>query len=307
MKYFFFLFLFFIEYCTAETLIQALEPVKGLNTQKVKLGEMLFFDPEFSRDGTVSCASCHKPENAWADSRAVSIGVYGRKGKINSPTVLNAVYNFKQFWNGRADSLEEQIEGPIHQTFEMDMNAQLIEEKIKKNSFYKTTFLKIYGSKDNLYKHFVDAIVEYEKSLTTPGAKFDRYLQGKVSLTQKEQKGYNLFRMYGCITCHNGVNVGGNSFQKLGIVIPYEDCYGDRYEVTNREFDRCVYKVPTLRNLEKTAPYFHDASAKTLKEAIQTMAYHNLGFEIDSDDVASIEAFLKSLSADVSKKGNADD
>ena len=271
MRYFFFFFLF-TTYVTAETLIQPLEAIKGLDKDKVGLGKALFFDPQLSRDGSVSCASCHQPANGWADKREVSIGVYGRKGKVNSPTVLNAVYNFKQFWNGRADSLKEQAEGPIHQKFEMDMNKQLIEERLNNNEFYKKSFYKVYGTSTVRYEHLLDAIVEYEKSLTTPGAKFDRYLKGEISLSKDEADGYDLFRVYGCITCHNGVNVGGNSFQKMGIVMPYEDCYGDRYEITHRDFDHCVYKVPTLRNIEKTAPYFHDASAKTLQVAIRTMA-----------------------------------
>jgi len=307
MQYILFFFLLLTANATAETLIQPLEAVKGLDRDKVELGRVLFFDPELSRDGSVSCASCHQPANGWADKREVSIGVYGRKGRVNSPTVLNAVYNFKQFWNGRADSLKEQAKGPIHQNFEMDMNKELIEERVNKNEFYKKSFYSVYKTSTITFEQLIDAIVEYEKSLTTPGAKFDRYLKGELSLSQAEAEGYDLFRVYGCITCHNGVNVGGNSFQKMGIVMPYEDCYGDRYELTHRAFDRCVYKVPSLRNIDKTAPYFHDASAKTLQEAIKAMAYHNLGYEIDDKDVKKIEMFLKSLSADVAEKGEIND
>ena len=282
----------------AESLIQPLHPVGGVDRQKAKLGRMLFFDPTLSRDSTISCASCHKADRGWADERVVSLGVYGRKGRVNSPTVLNAVYNFKQFYNGRADTLKEQAKGPLHEAFEMDMDDALLQERLQANSEYKKLFHALY--KDGItVDNVVDVIAEFEKRLTTSNAKFDRYLKSEATLTQEEKQGYKLFRVYGCITCHNGMNVGGNSFQKLGIVIAYENCYDDRFAITKRTFDKCVYKVPTLRNIEKTAPYFHDGSAKTLREAIKKMAYHNLGFELEDDDIKSIEAFLKTLSAEL--------
>lgn len=283
----------------AESLIQPLIPIKEIDFKKAELGKLLFFDPILSKDQTINCASCHKSEHGWADDTVVSTGVYGRKGIINSPTVVNAVYNFKQFWNGRVDTLKEQVSGPIHTRFEMDMSSKEVEKRLEKSSLYKGYFKDIYKTSEIDFNDVADAIAEYEKTLTTNDSKFDRFLKGEETLDKKEQRGYMIFRTYGCVTCHNGMNIGGNSFQKIGIVIPYDDCYSDRYEITKREFDRCVYKVPSLRNISKTAPYFHDGSAKTLKEAIKDMAYHNLGFEPKEKDVESLEAFLKTFDADI--------
>ena len=292
-----------VSFCFAESLIQPIKPVSGIDTDKALLGKTLFFDTSLSKDNTISCASCHKSEHGWADDVALSIGVYNRKGNINSPTVLNAVYNFKQFWNGRSDTLEEQAKGPLHNDFEMDMDKALLEKRINSNPAYKKSFKEIYGVKTIHFDNILDAIAEYEKTLTTKDSKFDLYLKGKASLTKLEEKGYENFRTFGCITCHNGMNIGGNSFQKMGIVIPYTNCVSDRFEITKRKFDRCVYKVPSLRNISKTAPYFHDGSAKTLQDAIKTMAFHNLGFEPEIEEVKAIEMFLRTLDADVREIG----
>jgi cytochrome c peroxidase len=265
------------------------------NHKKAELGKYLFFDPSFSQDGKISCASCHNPSEGWADRRPVSLGVFGRKGDIQSPTVLNSVFNFKQFWNGRADTLAEQINGPAHNPVEMGMNNKSIEKKLNHSALYSRLFKQIYHTDKITYAMFADAIAEFEKALITPDSKFDLYLKGKSKLSGLEMKGYVLFKKYGCITCHNGVNVGGNSFQKMGIIFPIKKCVGDRYEVTHNPFDKCVYKVPTLRNIELTAPYFHSASASNLSEAVQKMAYNNLGFRLSEADTKAIVAFLKTL------------
>lgn len=298
------IFVISISMLYGEALIQPIEEIKNINYKKAELGQALFFDPSLSKDKTISCASCHKTEHGWADDKRISIGVYGRKGKINSPTVLNAIYNFKQFWNGRVDTLYQQASGPLHQSFEMDIDKDTLQERLNHNLTYKAMFKEIYHKDVIVYKDIIDAIVEFEKTLTTPDSKFDRYLKHEISLSPLEKKGYTLFKMYGCITCHNGINVGGNSFQKIGIVINYKDCFLDRYEVTKKPFDKCVYKVPSLRNISKTAPYFHDGRARTLKDAISIMALHNLGFEIEEGDLKAIEAFLKTLDADLTQKEN---
>jgi len=285
----------------ADSLILPIEPIKNINEKKAKLGKMLFFDPTLSKDNTISCASCHKMEFGWADNTKTSKGVFQRDGKINSPTILNAVYNFRQFWNGRVETLKEQANGPIHTNYEMDMTSTEIENKLNKNKSYKKMFKDIYHKEKISYDNVIDSIAEYEKTLTTPNSKFDLYLKNQKTLTKEEKNGYELFKRYGCITCHNGKNIGGNSFQKIGIVIKYDDCFLDRYDVTNKKFDKCVYKVPTLRNISKTAPYFHDGSAKTLKEAIKKMAYHNLGIELEKKEINDIETFLKTLDADLYK------
>ncbi|GAB6074309.1 cytochrome-c peroxidase [Nautilia lithotrophica] len=278
-----------------EKLIEPIPEKIEYNKQKAELGKLLFFDPILSKDKTISCASCHNPTQGWADRRKVSIGVYGKKGRIQSPTVLNAVFNFRQFWNGRAKDLKEQISGPVHNSVEMDMNEKIVEERLNKNPFYKKLFKKVYHTDKITYDMVVDAIAEFEKALITPDSKFDLYLKGKTKLTPLEEKGYILFKKYGCVTCHNGINIGGNSFQKMGTIFPIKECIGDRYEISHAKFDKCIYKVPTLRNIALTAPYFHDGSAKTLEEAVEKMAYNNLGFKIDKKDVKAIVAFLKTL------------
>jgi cytochrome c peroxidase len=290
------LILFFATFLLAD-LIQLIKPVK-FDLQKALLGKELFFDKNFSADKNISCASCHNPTVGWADRRKVSVGVFGRKGNIQSPTVLNAVFNFRQFWNGRAKDLKEQIRGPVCDYDEMGLSIKTI-EKILNSSPYKEKFQKIYHKKYITYDMFADSVAEFEKALVTPNSKFDRFLRKEVNLTQEEKRGYFLFKRYGCITCHNGINIGGNSFQKMGVIFPLKKCVGDRFEITHKSFDKCLYKVPTLRNIALTAPYFHNASADNLYDAIQEMAYRNLGFKFDKKDALAIEAFLKTLTGKI--------
>jgi cytochrome c peroxidase len=226
----------------------------------------------------------------------VSVGFGGKKGDIQSPTVLNSIFNFRQFWNARAKDLYEQAQGPLTNPVEHNMTPKLVEERVRQNPAYIEKFKKIY--KDGVtYKNVIDAIVEFEKALITPDSKFDLYLRGKATLTKNEQRGYKLFKQYGCISCHNGRNIGGNSLAKIGIFKPYknEKTYPDRYAITKNEFDKNVFKVPTLRNIALTAPYFHDGSQKTLIEAIAAMAIYDLGIELSHQDLEDIEAFLKTL------------
>jgi len=279
----------------ARDLIKPIPERININLQKAKLGKILFFDPQFSLDNKVSCASCHNPEEGWADKDPVSVGVFGRKGNIQSPTVLNSVFNFRQFWNGRAKDLKEQIEGPINNPNEMGFNKAKVIQILNTDKNYKKLFKSIYGLRYITFDMFADAIAEFEKSLITPDSKFDLFLKGKIRLSKDEYEGYVMFKKYGCITCHNGINIGGNSFQKMGVIFPIKNCVADRYEITKNPLDKCVYKVPTLRNIELTAPYFHDASAKTLYGAVQRMAYHNLGFKLPKKDADKIVAFLKTL------------
>jgi len=271
------------------------------NKQKALLGKKLFFDKSFSADGTISCASCHKPEYGSADIRPVSIGVYGKKGDIQSPPVYNAVFNFRQFWNGSAKNLFTQIDGPIHNSFEMGLDNKKVEKILNSNKEYKKIFKKIYHTDYITYDMFKDAIVEFEKALVTLDSKFDLYLKGKVKLTKKEAKGYKLFKSYGCITCHNGVNVGGNSFEKIGVIYHIKNRIGDRYEITKKEEDKFVYKVPSLRNIALTAPYFHTGNVYDLESAVNIMAYHNLGLHLKKEEVDDIVAFLKTLTGKTPK------
>lgn len=268
------------------------------NKQKALLGKKLFFDTRLSIDNKIACASCHNPFAGGDDNRQFSIGVYGQIDKpMNSPTVFNAVFNIAFFWNGRAPSLKAQAKEANQDEVEMGMKPDILEKRLNKIPEYKKLFKKVYGVDYIKYDLVFDAIAEFEKALITPDSKFDLYLKGKASLSKKEKEGFILFKKYGCITCHNGINFGGNSYQKIGTVIQtYEFPRGlDRYEVTKNPDDKYVYKVPTLRNIALTYPYFHNGSVKTLKEAVKLMGYYNLGIYLTEDEIDKIVAFLKTL------------
>ncbi len=286
--------------------VDAAEPIVPLpqkvryDRSKALLGKRLFEDTILSKDRSVACASCHSFAAGGADPRPVSVGVGGKKGNIQSPTVYNARYNFRQFWNGRAETLGEQANGPIHNPVEMAMDANVVEKRLNADASYKKAFKQIYGNDRIRYAQVIDAIVAFEKTLVTPNSRFDRFLRGEKTLNALELRGYRRFKALGCITCHNGINIGGNSYQKMGLFIPYrhQDMTPDRYQITKRREHENVFKVPTLRNIALTAPYFHDASAATLKEAVQKMSYHNLGMRLSDEDVAAIVAFLKTLTGE---------
>ena len=296
------IFIFFTIFLTAKEPITPLPQTIKYNKDKALLGKYLFFDPILSKDKSVSCASCHDFDHGGADPRPVSIGVGGKKGRVNAPTVYNSYFNFRQFWNGRAKDLKDQANGPVHAPNEMAMDAKTIERRLNNNKFYKKLFKKVYKTDNIKYWMVLDAIAEFEKALITPNSKFDRFLRKETNLSPLEKKGYLLFKQLGCITCHNGINIGGNSYQKIGAINPYDKApVGDRYEITKREFDRYRYKVPSLRNIVLTAPYFHDGSVETLQEAIDKMAYHNLGFRLSEEEKKALIAFLKTLTGEKPK------
>jgi cytochrome c peroxidase len=296
----FLLFLLYGCLCYAG-LLSAREPIEPLPVQvDYDAGKALFFDPILSHNRSIACVSCHDLSSGGADSRDVSIGVNGMKGNIQSPTVLNARYNFKQFWNGRVTTLKEQASGPIHNPAELAMNAKEVESRINASKKYQALFSQSNQSEYITFSMILDALTEFEKSLVTPNSKFDRYLRGEEQLSQLEEEGYQAFKELGCITCHNGINIGGNSFQKMGTIIPYtyKDGYPDCYSLTQKEYHKNVFKVPTLRNIALSAPYFHDASAKNLRDAIKSMSYHNLGYIISEDQVNMLSAFLNTLTGE---------
>jgi len=274
--------------------------VSNIDMNKAKLGLLLFHETSLSKDGTIACNSCHDLSLGGADHHRVSIGIENKKGNIQAPTVLNARYNFKQFWNGRADTLKEQANGPLHNPVEMAMTREKVESFLNHSDLYTKLFYKLYHKKPITYEQAIDAIVEFEKALITPNSRFDQFLYKKIELTDDEAKGYRLFKTMGCITCHNGINIGGNSFQKYGLMIPIPHVMNipDRYAITKNERDKNIFKVPTLRNIEYTAPYFHDASSKTLVEAVKKMGYVNLGITLNKDEIRQLVAFLKSLSGE---------
>ena len=289
------------------TMLYAQEPISPIpqsiphDFAKVALGKKLFFDPILSHDYTISCASCHDFSKGGADAQNVSTGIHGQKGSMNAPTVLNAVFNFNQFWNGRAKNLTEQALGPIHNPVEMGLSLKQAALRLQTDPAYSRSFSKITGRIKVTPNDITVMIAEYEKTLITPNGKFDRYLEGKSTLTPKETEGYLLFKTLGCISCHNGVNVGGNSYQKMGIIVPikHNAHIDDRFVLTGREQDKNVFKVPTLRNIARTAPYFHDGSAGTLKKAISTMSYHNLGVKLTPSEIDSLIAFLTTLNGEI--------
>ena len=282
------------------------EPIKVLVPPNVEermaaLGGRLFHDPRLSKDGSISCASCHGLNTGGVDNRRVSTGINNGQGNINSPTVYNSGNSFRQFWDGRAKTLEDQIEGPIHAALEMGSTWEDIIKKLSADERYTQDFLALFGG-EITSKHIKKAIADFERSLITP-SRFDDYLAGNDdAITETEKKGYKMFKNYGCISCHQGVNIGGNMFQRLGITDDYfedrggivEADYG-RYNVTKNELDKYMFKVPSLRNVELTAPYFHDGSKKTLSEAVNTMIYYQLGRDIPQEDVDLLIKFLKTL------------
>lgn len=269
----------------------------------VALGSRLFHDPLLSGDGSVSCASCHDLANGGDDGRARSRGVGGKEGVINAPTVLNAALNPSQFWDGRARTLEDQIDGPVQHPLEMGGDWPGIERKLGASAEYTTLFKEALGAAPSR-QGVKQAIASFERTLITVDSPFDLWIQGDTgALSAAQREGYELFKSAGCVACHQGQNAGGNMFQTFGVFGNYfqdrgnitEADYG-RYNVTKVEEDRFVFRVPPLRNIELTAPYFHDGSAKTLTDAVKVMIKYQLGKELAEDQVRKLVEFLNSLS-----------
>lgn len=304
-----FLLLFFLSLSmprlyAADEPIKPLEAPKDLNEAKVKLGKRLFHDVRLSKDDTISCASCHNLASGGTDNKAVSIGIKGKKGEINSPTVYNSGLLFSQFWDGRAETLEDQIDGPVQNKVEMGSLWSEVIVKLYKDETYPDEFRAIYDDKEVISrKNIKDAIAEFERSLVTVNAPFDRYLKGEQdAIDDLAKEGYRLFKKYGCASCHQGANVGGNMYQVFGVVDSYFEQRGDiqkadkgRFNVTANKEDMHSFKVPSLRLVALTAPYLHDGEAKTLRQAVNIMFEHQLGREAPDKDKKAIVHFLKTL------------
>ncbi len=268
---------------------------------KVELGKKLFFEPRLSKSGFINCNSCHNLSTGGADNLPSSIGHKWVLGPINSPTVLNSKFNLAQFWDGRAKDLQEQAGGPMANPIEMGSNHEIAVSVLQSIPEYVQWFKEIYGDREIDIDQVTDAIAAFEETLTTPNSRFDYWLKGyKEYISETEFEGYNLFKSKGCTMCHNGVGVGGNSYQKFGMIKPYDkDTHTlGRYNVTKEEKDKYVFKVPLLRNIELTAPYFHDASTWSLSEAVNVMAEYQLGLSLTDDETGKIVAFLKTLTGD---------
>jgi cytochrome c peroxidase len=281
--------------------IAPIAAVKIANPALVELGKKLFFDPRLSKSGFISCNSCHNLSMGGTDNLKTSIGHNWNQGPINAPTVLNSSMNIAQFWDGRAKDLQAQAGGPIANPGEMASSHVLAVEVLQSIPAYVAEFKQTFGTDTVTIQEVTKAIAAFEETLVTPNSRFDKWLKGnKKALTTEESAGYKLFKDSGCVACHNGPAVGGNSYQKMGVVEPYKASSPaeGRVAVTKEETDRFKFKVPTLRNVELTYPYFHDGAAKTLTEAVDTMGRIQLGKKFNADENAKIVAFLKTLTGD---------
>lgn len=292
----------FQAYAVDKELITPIKAAKVTNPAVVELGKKLFFDPRLSKSGFISCNSCHNLSMGGSDNLKTSIGHNWQQGPINSPTVLNSSMNVAQFWDGRAKDLKAQAGGPIANPGEMAFTHELAINMLASIPAYRDEFKKAFKKEPLDIDQVTLAIAAFEETLVTPNSRFDQWLGGKkTALSKDELAGYQLFKGAGCVNCHNGPAVGGNSFQKMGVVAAYKEAEGSpvgRSAVTGKEVDRFNFKVPTLRNVELTYPYFHDGAADTLSEAVDIMGRLQLGRKFNADENGQIVAFLKTLTGD---------
>ncbi|MDX2428105.1 MAG: cytochrome-c peroxidase [Xanthomonadales bacterium] len=285
----------------AQEPITPIEPVKEVNLAMVELGKKLYFDPRLSKSGFISCNSCHNLSMGGTDNLKTSIGHNWQQGPINAPTVLNSSMNVAQFWDGRAADLKEQAGGPIANPGEMAFTHTLALEVLESIPAYVTEFTQVFGPDCINIDQVTEAIAEFEKTLVTPNSRFDQWLMGDTSaITSEELAGYQLFKNSGCVACHMGPALGGTSFHKMGLIAPYEteNAAQGLAAVTGKDADRFKFKVPTLRNVELTYPYFHDGEADSLSEAVDIMGRLQLGRKFEETDIDKIVAFLKTLTGE---------
>lgn len=278
-------------------------PRSEIDTLRVELGRTLYHEKRLSRDNSISCNSCHDTQAFGVDGKAFSVGFDNHLTGRNSPTSFNAFMHLTQFWDGRASTVEEQAKGPILAAGEMAMpSSQDVVAKLNGIDGYKELFAAAFPDSEPAitYDNVGTAIGAYERLFVTPG-RFDLLLAGHdVALSAQEKRGLSKFVANGCTTCHSGTLLGGNIYQKLGLVKPWPNQKDQgRYDLTKNEADRMFFKVPSLRNIAETGPYFHDGSAKTLEEAIAMMGRHQLGLEISKQDIADIKAFFGSLTGEL--------
>ena len=293
---------------------EAAEPIKPVPTvievdeAKVELGRKLFHDPRLSKNDTISCATCHDLSAGGDDGQVVSSGIEGRTGFVNAPTVFNAGYNFKQFWDGRAHTLKDQVDGPVQNRLEMESIWPDVVTKLFQDEDYPRLFQENYpdDAQSISRENIKDALAEFMRSLITPNSRFDQWLKGNTeALNEQEKEGYALFKRYGCVSCHQGAAVGGNMFQVFGVINDYFRKRGNitdadlgRFNVTGNEVDKHAFKVPSLRMAAHTAPYLHDGSAKTLRDAVDAMFEFQLGREAPDEDKEAIVTFIKTLAGE---------
>jgi cytochrome c peroxidase len=274
----------------------------GPDTPLVHLGRMLYFEPLLSRTGKVSCNSCHPLDRYGTTNTRFSAGVDGKPGRRNAPTVYNTVGHMSLFWDGRAPTLADQAIGPLTNPTEMGMKAAGIVRALQDIPGYQPLFQRAFPHESQPISigNVAAALAEFERGLMTP-SRWDRYLEGdKRAITDSEKEGVKLFANLGCMVCHTGAYVGGTMFEKLGVFVPWpnQSDHGRR-EVTNNPADDMVFKVPSLRNVARTAPYFHDGSAASLDTAVRMMAHHQLGVDLTEEEARSIVAWLGSLTGEI--------
>ena len=266
----------------------------------VRLGEKLYFEKRLSQNNTMSCNTCHRVDDrlGGVDNEPTSPGAFGKRGGRNAPTVLNAGFQTAQFWDGRAENLEAQAKGPILNPIEMAMPSDMeVLERLKKIGEYDAHFAKAFPAADEriTYDNVARAIAAFERTLITRD-RFDDWLKGDDrALTSQELRGLDLFMSVGCTTCHSGPVLGGNQYHKVGLVNRYETRDLGRYDITREEGDQYKFKVPMLRNIVLTHPYFHDGTKKTLEDAVKTMGWIQLGQNLSETQVKDIVSFFNAL------------
>lgn len=270
---------------------------------KIKLGKMLYFEPRLSASHLISCNTCHNLGTGGVDLQETSVGHGWQKGPRNAPTVLNAVFNIAQFWDGMAKDLADQAKGPVQATVEMNNNPQRVVATLKSMPEYRNLFALAFPKQKEhtSFENVVKAIEVFEATLLTPDSRFDEFLKGNAkALSSQEKEGLRLFMDKGCASCHNGINLGGNSYFPFGVVqnpgaeiLPPGD--KGRFKVTKTASDEYVFKVPTLRNIQLTPPYFHSGKVWSLKEAVSIMGSSQLGIKLDDNQIGKITIFLNSL------------
>jgi len=294
-------------------------PQNPLSRAKITLGKKLFFDNRLSRDESLNCASCHILNEGGDDNLPTAIGFHGRKNPfhLNSPTVLNSALAKFLFWDGRAKTLEEQAGGPIEAPFEMNMTPKEVEERLNKDVALVAEFKSVFGDDKITFENVKKAIGAYERTLLTRGA-YDRFLEGNNSaISPQAKRGMTIFMTKGCKGCHVGISVGGQSMQKFPLRRYLNDYLGlnfsPKIEIKKSPFpfeniggflgkdDKLLFRVPILRNISKTAPYFHNGAIETLEEAVRIMSKYQLGDEFSKEDIDDVVAFLKTLDGEIVK------
>lgn len=294
---------------TAKNYFSQLPPAADPSTPLAQLGKKLYYDDSFSANGKMSCNTCHPIANYGVDNERTSPGHDGTRGTRNSPTTFNAYFHVAQFWDGRSPDLADQAKGPVLNPVEMGLKTgDDVVAIMKSSEEYQSMFKAAFPDETDpvSFDNFAKAVAEFEATLATPAA-FDGFLDGAVNMLDDEQKkGLSLFIETGCIACHIGPGLGGNMMQRFGLVHgPYWEFTGSdlkdegKFVVTGNEADKNVFKSPSLRNIEKTAPYFHDGSAESLEEAVRIMAYTQLGKELSKEEIDKMIAFFKSLTGKI--------